>query len=96
VDTLFDALGDPARVAIVEELAERDSQSLFELCTRLIANRGISMSRQAIAKHLALMRDAGVITVSSVGRTTVHSLNRDAIVRATGWLSTLTNAKDNP
>jgi DNA-binding transcriptional ArsR family regulator len=96
VDRLFDALGDPARVAIVEELAERDSQSLFELCTRLIANRGISMSRQAIAKHLALMRDAGLITVSSVGRTTVHSLNRDAIVRATGWLSTLANAKDNP
>jgi DNA-binding transcriptional ArsR family regulator len=96
VDRLFDALGDPARVAIVEELAERDSQSLFELCTRLITNRGISMSRQAIAKHLALMRDAGLISVSSAGRTTVHSLNRDALERATGWLSAFANQKDSP
>ena len=96
MDRLFDALGDPARVAIVEELAERDSQSLFELCTRLITNRGISMSRQAIAKHLALMRDAELISVSSTGRTTVHSLNRDALLRATGWLSAFANQEDSP
>ena len=95
MDSLFNALGDPARVAIVEELAERDSQSLFELCTRLIANRGLSMSRQAVAKHLAVMRDAGLIDVSSVGRTSVHTLNRDAVLRATGWLSALANQEDS-
>ena len=95
MDSLFNALGDPARVAIVEELAERDSQSLFELCTRLIANRGLSMSRQAVAKHLAVMRDAGLIDVSSVGRTSVHTLNRDALRRASGWLSAL-NQEDSP
>ena len=95
MDRLFNAIGDPARVAIVEELAERDNQSLFELCTRLITNRGFSMSRQAIAKHLAVMRDAGLIDVSSVGRTSVHTLNRDALRRATGWLSAL-NQEDTP
>jgi DNA-binding transcriptional ArsR family regulator len=96
VDSLFNALGDPARVAIVEELGRGDSQSLFELCTRLISNRGLSMSRQAIAKHLAVMRDAGLIDVSTVGRTSVHSLNRDALRRATGWLSTIANQEDSP
>jgi len=95
VDTFFNALGDPTRVALIEELARRDSQSLFELCTRLITGRGLSMSRQAIAKHLAVMRDAGLIDVSSVGRTTVHTLNRDAVRRATGWLSALTE-EDRP
>lgn len=90
MDSLFNALGDPTRVALVEELARRDSQSLFELCTRLVAGRGLRMSRQAIAKHLAVMRDAGLITVSSVGRTTVHTLDRDALRRAAGWLSALT------
>ena len=93
MDSIFSALGDPARVAIVEELAERDSQSLFELCTRLIGNRGVSMSRQAIAKHLAVMRDAGLIQVSSVGRTTVHSLDREAVLRAREWMSALTEPK---
>lgn len=93
MDSIFNALGDPTRVAIVEELADRDSQSLFELCTRLIAGRGLSMSRQAIAKHLAVLRDAGVVTVSAVGRTTVHTLDRGALVRAGEWISTLTEPK---
>jgi DNA-binding transcriptional ArsR family regulator len=96
VDSIFNALGDPARVAIVEELAERDSQSLFELCARLISNRGVSMSRQAIAKHLAVMRDAGLIQVSSAGRTTVHSLDRDAVLRAREWMSALIQPKGRP
>lgn len=95
MDSLFNALGDPTRVAIVEELALRDSQSLFELCTRLISGRGLSMSRQAIAKHLAVMRDAGVITVATVGRTTVHTLDREALRRGGAWLSTLSEG-DSP
>ena len=94
MDRIFNALGDPSRAALVEELAERDSQSLFELCTRLITNRGISMSRQAVAKHLAILRDAELVEVSTVGRTTVHTLNRDALLRATGWMSALTKQED--
>jgi len=89
VDSLFNALGDPTRVAIVEELGRSESQSLFELCTRLIAGRGLSMSRQAIAKHLAVLRDAGLVSVSTVGRTTMHTLNRDALRRGASWLSAL-------
>ena len=95
MDSLFNALGDPARVAIAEELAERDSQSLFELCTRLITNRGFSMSRQAIAKHLAVMRDAGLVRVTTVGRTTVHTLDRDMLRRGMSWLSAL-SMEDGP
>ena len=89
MDSLFNALGDPTRVAIAQELAERDSQSLFELCTRLLSSRGLSMSRQAIAKHLAVMRDAGLISVTTVGRTTVHTLDREALRRGAVWLSAL-------
>ena len=95
MDSIFNALGDPTRVAIVEELGQRDDQTLFELCTRLIVTRGLSMSRQAIAKHLAVLRDAGLVEVSSVGRTSVHTLNRVALSDATTWLSTLAaNEKD--
>ena len=95
MDSLFNALGDPTRVAIVEELARRDSQSLFELCTRLISGRGLSMSRQAVAKHLAVLRDAGVITVATVGRTTVHTLDREALRQGAAWLSALSK-EDSP
>ena len=95
MDSLFNALGDPTRVAIAEELALRGSQSLFELCTRLISGRGLSMSRQAIAKHLAVMRDAGLVSVTTVGRTTAHTLDRDALRRGAAWLSALTEG-DSP
>ncbi len=95
MDTVFNALGDPTRVAIVEELGERDNQTLFELCTRLISARGLSMSRQAIAKHLSVLREAGLVEISSVGRTSVHTLNREALRQGMTWLSTLAaNEKD--
>jgi len=95
VDSIFNALGDPTRVAIVEELAARDRQSLFELCTRLLDAHGLGMSRQAIAKHIAVLRDAGVLTVEQVGRTSVHSLDRRALQRARDWLSARENQSED-
>lgn len=89
MDSIFNALGDPTRVAIVVELADRDRQSLFELCTRLLDAHGLGMSRQAIAKHITVLREAGIVTVEQVGRTSVHTLDRRALARARQWLSTL-------
>ena len=86
VDEILKALGDPTRVAIVEELSRRDDQTLFEICTRLL-DRGAEMSRQAVAKHIAVLRDANIVTVSTVGRTSVHRLDREALRAAQGWLS---------
>lgn len=95
MDSIFNALGDPTRVAIVEELAARDRQSLFELCTRLLDARQLSMSRQAIAKHVSVLREAGIVRVEQVGRTSVHTLERDALQRGRDWLSTLTPSEDS-
>ncbi len=53
------------------------------------------MSRQAIAKHLAVMRDAGLVRVTTVGRTTVHTLDRDMLRRGMSWLSAL-SMEDGP
>ena len=89
MDGIFNALGDPTRIAIVEELGQRDNQTLFELCTRLISARGLSMSRQAIAKHISVLREAGLVEISAVGRTSVQTLNREALRRGLTWLSTL-------
>ena len=89
MDVIFNALGDPTRTAIVAELAQRDRQSLFELCTRLLDSHGLGMSRQAIAKHISVLREAGIVTVEQVGRTSVHSLDRDALRRGRAWLATV-------
>lgn len=86
-DLVFRALGDPTRLAIVDELRGRDGQALFELCTRLITKRGIAVSRQAISKHLALLSEAGVIEAVRDGRTTRHRLQSAALDTARAWLA---------
>jgi len=58
MDKIFGALADSTRRAILDELADRDGQSLYELCVRLIMLRKIDMTRQAISKHLAILEDA--------------------------------------
>ena len=74
VDRLFQALGDPTRRAILDELQERDGQSLFEICTRLAMRHEIGSSRQAISQHLALLEAAGLIRTERSGRTKLHHL----------------------
>ena len=90
VDRIFDALGDPTRVAIVTMLAGRDRQTLFELCTRLL-DAGHPMSRQAVARHITVLTAAGLVSVTTVGRTSVHRLETNALVTAQEWLSTLSS-----
>ena len=52
---VFKALADPTRRTILDELAERDGQTLFELCARLTTNHGLGSSRQAISQHLTVL-----------------------------------------
>lgn len=73
-DALFRALADPTRRIVLDELAERDGQSLFEICTRLAMRHGIGSSRQAISQHLALLEQAGLIRTEKTGRTKLHHL----------------------
>ncbi|WP_280409969.1 helix-turn-helix domain-containing protein [Nocardia brasiliensis] len=56
---VFKALADPTRRVILDELAERDGQTLFELCGRLTMRHGMSSSRQAISQHLEVLAGAG-------------------------------------
>lgn len=65
---IYDALADPTRRAVLDELADRDGQTLFELCTRLLDRHGIGSSRQAISQHLAVLEDVGLVTSRRQGR----------------------------
>ena len=84
---VFRALADPTRRLIVDELRERDGQTLFEICTRLTMRHGVASSRQAISQHLDVLEEAGILTARRDGRTKIHHLHtepiRDAVAR---WL----------
>jgi len=72
---VFKALADPTRRAILDELHERDGQTLFELCTRLITKHGLASSRQAISQHLDVLESAGLLVTRRDGRFKIHHLD---------------------
>ena len=71
---VFKALADPTRRTILDELADRDGQTLFELCTRLVMKHGIGSSRQAISQHLDVLEAAGLVRTRREGRYKFHHL----------------------
>ena len=72
---VFKALADPTRRAILDELAERDGQTLFELCARLADEARARVTRQAISQHLDVLEDAGLVETRREGRYKFHHLN---------------------
>lgn len=79
---VFKALADPTRRTILDELAERDGQTLFEICGRLAMKHGLGSSRQAISQHLDVLEDAGLIHVRRSGRYKLHDLDTRPIEQA--------------
>jgi len=75
VGDLYKALADPTRRAILDELTERDGQTLFEICSRLVMKHGIGASRQAISQHLDVLEEAGLVRTRRSGRYKFHTLD---------------------
>ena len=81
---VFHALAAPARRAILDELHDRDGQTLFELCSRLTMRHGLGLSRQAVSQHLDVLERAGLVRTRRDGRYKFHHLDTaplDEIVR---------------
>ena len=72
---VFEALAAPARRAILDELQERDGQTLFELCSRLVMKHGIGLTRQAISQHLAVLEEVGLVKARREGRYKFHAID---------------------
>jgi DNA-binding transcriptional ArsR family regulator len=72
---VFHALAAPARRAILDELRDRDGQTLFELCTRLTMTHELGLSRQAISQHLEVLEAAGLVSSRREGRYKFHHLD---------------------
>jgi DNA-binding transcriptional ArsR family regulator len=75
VGDVFKALADPTRRAVLDELTERDGQTLFELCARLTTRHGVGSTRQAISQHLDVLTAAGLVRTSRDGRYKFHHID---------------------
>jgi DNA-binding transcriptional ArsR family regulator len=75
VADVFKALADPTRRTILDELTDRNGQTLFEICGRLLTNHGLGSSRQAISQHLDVLEAAGLVETRREGRYKFHYIN---------------------
>ena len=68
-DAVFHALADANRRLLLDRLRKRNGQTLGALC------EGLDMTRQAVAKHLAILEEANLVATKRRGREKVHFIN---------------------
>ena len=81
VDAVFTALSDPTRRRVVEVLSQRPSVTASGLAQEL------PITRQAVAKHLATLVDAGLISAAHEGRETRYRLTPEPLAGAMQWMA---------
>ena len=81
-DTVFRALADASRRRLLDRLHAHTGQSSSDLA------QNMEMSRQAVAKHLAILQEANLVTVQWRGREKIHFINPVPInAIAERWIS---------
>lgn len=78
---VFVALADPTRRYLVRSMAEDGPVTATELAERL------PISRQAVAKHLVALRDAGLVDGAKEGRETRYRLTPEPLDAAAAWMA---------
>ena len=80
VDRVFSALSDPTRRAVIRCLSEGGPATLGSLADEL------PVTRQAVAKHLAQLEDAGLVSATADGRRRTYRLTPGPLTDAMGWM----------
>ena len=81
-DAVFKALADASRRELLDRLRYKNGQTLGELCD------GLNMTRQAVAKHLGILRKANLVSWKREGRERLHFINPVPINEiAERWIS---------
>ncbi len=85
---LFDALGDPHRLRLVIRLCDTGP------CSTSTLTQSVPVTRQAAAKHLALLEAAGVVHSEKRGRERIWTVRTTALTAASDYLDTLSRQWD--
>lgn len=81
-DAVFKALADASRRRLLDRLRQKNGQTLGEL------GEGLDMTRQAVAKHLAILKRANLVSWKRQGRERLHFINPVPINEiAERWIS---------
>jgi DNA-binding transcriptional ArsR family regulator len=86
---LFAALGDETRLGVVARLCAEGPLSIAALAA------GSHVTRQAVAKHLRVLADAGLVTSAREGREHVFQLESNALAEARRCLDLISREWDD-
>ena len=78
---VFAALADPTRRTVLEQIATRGSATATELSVPL------GITRQAVAKHLGVLADAGLVDGRRAGRETRYTPTPAPMGEAITWMT---------
>lgn len=79
LDAIFHSLADPTRRAMLRRLSEGECK-MAELAAPF------SMSFPAVAKHIRVLEDAGLVTRRAQGRAFIVQLDAERLHTAQAWL----------
>ena len=77
---VFSALSDATRREMMRALSDHGPRTLSELAAEL------PVTRQAVAKHLAMLEEAGLIAVTGETRRRSYRLTPGPLADAMGWM----------
>ena len=86
---LFRSLGDPARLAFVRHLAAPVQARVVDLTGEL------GLAQSTVSKHLACLRECGLVQVRPVGRASLYTLARPELAELLAAAETVLAATGN-
>ncbi|WP_353950546.1 metalloregulator ArsR/SmtB family transcription factor [Knoellia sp. S7-12] len=86
---VFAALADPTRRTVLEALAHR------EMATATVLALGLTITRQAVLKHLTVLADAGLVESVRMGREVRFRVRPEPLRHTASWLSARADSWDD-
>lgn len=78
---IYAAIADPTRRTLLRLLADVEELPLNELTVHF------DMGRTAVSKHLAILKEAGLVISRKVGRETRYRLNAAPLKEVENWVA---------
>jgi DNA-binding transcriptional ArsR family regulator len=88
MDAVFVAVADPTRRQLIERLRRDGPSSITQLTD------GLSITRQAVTKHLDALSAAGLVRIRREGRERLHELDAEPLQAVDDWLRPYAEAWD--
>lgn len=83
-DALFRSLADPTRRAIFEQLCRQGEQTVGTLTS------GAGVAQPTVSKHLAVLKQAGLVQDRHAGRQTHYTARLEALAPLMDWTKEMT------